>query len=84
MTVFAEHFVLGEEQTLYGTHERTTLAGEVGSGLALESCLEKISGADADAKSDCTLKSTSGIILIYSIRRVETSPFEKHCAQRGA
>ena len=40
--MFAQHFVLGEEQSLDGSHERAAFASEVADGLALECGLEKV------------------------------------------
>ena len=45
MAVFAQHFVLGEQQALDGTHQRTAFAGQVGGGFLQEGGLEQVACA---------------------------------------
>ncbi len=67
MAILAQHLVLGKKQTLNGTHKRTALTGQVGSGLAWESGLEHVARTDSDADSQRTLQSFARSILIHSV-----------------
>ena len=84
MTILAQHFILCQQQSLYGTHQRSALTGEVGCSLTLESGFKQIARTDADAKSYGAVEGTARSILIDGIRGVQPASFQKHGAQRCA
>ena len=50
MAVVAQHFVLGQPQTVDRAHEHAALAGQVAEDFLLEGGLEQVAGADGDAE----------------------------------
>ena len=84
MSVFAESFVLCEEEALDGAHERAAFAGEVTGGFAFEISFEEIAGADAYAEGKHFVCGVTGSILIDSVGAVESASFKEHGAERSA
>ena len=82
--MLTEYLVLSLEQAFDSTHQRTTLACEVGCSLTLEGGLEQIAGADANTESDGTLLCFSCGVLIDGIRAVESASFKEHGTERSA
>ena len=83
MAVLTQYLVLSQQKTLDSTHQRTALAGEVGSCLALEGGLEHVAGTDTDTQSQSALEGTACSVLIYGIRTVQATAFKEHGAERG-
>ena len=82
--MLAQHFILGQQQSLDGTHQRATLTGEVAGCLALEGGLKQVAGSDADAEGDGLLLGLAAGILIDGIRAVQAAALAEHGAQAGA
>ena len=72
---------LRRKDTLYGTHQSTTLTGKVRVNLTLESSLEQIARTHTNAKRNHTVPRTARSILENSIARVQTTTLQEHAAQ---
>ena len=82
--MLTQHVILSLKQTLDSTHQRATLTCKVAGSLTLEGCLEQVASTDTDTKGDGLLLSLARVVLINSVRAVQTATLKEHCAERGA
>ena len=66
MAVFAEHLVLGRENSLDGSHQGTTFAGKITEHFFTEIRFKQVAATYSNSESNYTLVCFTGGILVNS------------------
>lgn len=84
VTASAEDLVLGNEETLDGAHQDTTLTVEIGVDLLLEGGLVKVAGTDTDTEGNSALLGLARDVLVNGDGSVDAATLEEEVADGSA
>ena len=84
MAMRTQHFVLGGQDALDGSHQGAALTGKVGVDLTLEVGLEEVAGADGDTEGQGAVECTAGGVLVHGVGGVDAAALQEETAHRGA
>ena len=82
MTIFTQHFILSQQQSLNGSHQCTTLTCQVRINFTFESSFKQITRTNTDTQCNHSIPCFTCCILEDSKRRIQPTTFEEHSTKR--